>query len=216
MGKGKIVSRTEFTYRVDSTGEFSAEFCLRQAHDHFRSSTVYLTRTEDYEGEDHFVLSHPEKELEIDSQGTAANAMWGFSIDGMTLVRMSRIFENACLPLPEKEIEKTQRLIGGYIPWRNGELLLGAVMIAEQECTITCLPSARTVRVDIIAAEGKLKDNDNYRLEFFRRCHKIELMIKLVRAATQLNQAYRTKPKNSGFIDRSNKELFGEIGDVLY
>lgn len=153
---------------------------------------------------DCFMLSEQGLEMEIESSSSCINRMWGFPIEGMSLIKASRTYENARLPLPRKHTDCYER-------WRNGECYCSGVDPYKFECTITCLPSKDLVIVDLEVGE----DKDQYRRKFIDLIYKFERMIKATRSAIQLIQAFRTKPQNDGFVDRSISELFGTIGDFL-
>jgi len=203
--------KTEFTYSFPQGVEIAPEekkrILLRNGIE-FRKSpnSFYKARIE----KDCFIISAEEEKMDIDGHGTCINGMWGFNLESMSLVMASRLYENSFLPLPRGAIAEWDN----YSKWRNGECYLGAVVLEEFECTITCLPTKETVRIDL-EVKGGHDENDEYRKAFLEITWKVEETIKLTNSALQLIQAFRTKPENEGFINRSIKEIFGLIGKVI-
>jgi hypothetical protein len=124
-------------------------------------------------------------------------------------VQARRVYENALMPLPEKGRSKWDE----DSKYRNGESYLCAVSEKEFDCTLTCLPTPKTVTVDLHIKMNS--DKDAYRRAFLDILWRVEKTIKLTRALAQLIQAFRTTPKNNGFINRSIKEIYAAVGNIL-
>jgi len=136
------------------------------------------------------------------------NAAFGYELLGLTLVKMMASFTDTLLPWPPSY--ETQHHDGEQ--YRNGECVLFpyASTLDEVKCVIDCLRKEKAVRVSVEVGWPKI---DEYRTAMIEAMDRVKKVAKATAAARQLIQAFRSE--NSGFADRSVKELFEAIGSAL-
>ncbi|MSU74378.1 hypothetical protein EXS57_01210 [Candidatus Kaiserbacteria bacterium] len=159
------------------------------------------------------VVDADPEEDETGWSGTWINAVVHKNLfPGMRVSGISVEYDNAKLPIGNKWEMKRHG-----DEWHNGESRTHFVELHDEaeKCVyiqplVTCLPSKKMVTIS-------LEVREKYELDFYRRAFMetqcvVERIMFQARAARQLIQAFRSEPKNEGFIHRSIKELYATIG----